>query len=94
MDPQNVNARYLDKFGSNKTTSVKIHHPPGNYYSYSGGQSNFSLGWEEPKTTNQYKQNQNYQNNDYQYEEKKVTLILNIRLERRDSIIQIKIKEM
>lgn len=29
MDPQNLNARYLDKFTDSKTTSVRIHHPPG-----------------------------------------------------------------
>lgn len=45
VDPQNINARYIDRFGSNKITSTRIHAPPG-------GKSTFSLGWgaeEEPK---------------------------------------------
>lgn len=37
MDPQNQNAKYLDKFGTG-TSSVRIHAPPG-------GKSSFSFGW-------------------------------------------------
>lgn len=38
VDQQNVNARYIDKFNSGGTTSIKTHNPPG-------GKSTFSLGW-------------------------------------------------
>ena len=38
VDPQNINARYIDKFNSGGTTSVKTHAPPG-------GKSSFTLGW-------------------------------------------------
>lgn len=38
VDPQNINARYIDKFNSGGTTSIRTHAPPG-------GKSNFSLGW-------------------------------------------------
>lgn len=31
MDPQNTNARFLDKFNSHKTTSVRIRQPPGKF---------------------------------------------------------------
>ncbi len=38
VDPQNINARYIDKFNSGGTTSIKTHAPPG-------GKSSFTLGW-------------------------------------------------
>ena len=41
---QNTNARFIDNYGSNHRTSIKMINPPG-------GRSSFSLGWgfEEPK---------------------------------------------
>ena len=64
MDPQNTNARYLDKFNSQKTTSVRIHHPPGKLNIKLGGTSTFSLGWDEPKETVK-KTNKQTENNKY-----------------------------
>lgn len=52
VDPQNVNARFIDKFNSNGTTSVKLHAPPG-------GQSSIQLGWDN-SSSNNYKKNDNY----------------------------------
>ena len=43
---QNTNAVYLDKFGKSGKTSTKIINPPG-------GKDHFSLGWDEPKQSNQ-----------------------------------------
>jgi len=65
VDPQNINARYIDKFNSGGTTSIKTHNPPG-------GKSTFSLGWgndvNENKTTSTNKINKITKNEDlYSY---------------------------
>jgi len=52
VDNQNINARYVDKFGQG-TSSVKLHAPPG-------GKSSFSLGWGDDTKTDDYKKNNNY----------------------------------
>ena len=58
MDPQNINARYHDKFGQGRT-NVNISNPPG-------GKSTISLGWEEPSKpkiqSRENLQQVNYQN--------------------------------
>ena len=54
VDQQNMNARYLDKFGSG-TSSVRLHAPPG-------GKSSFSLGWGDDTTTTTKKVENKYSN--------------------------------
>ena len=58
MDPQNTNARYLDKFSKGNHTNVLISNPPG-------GKSTISLGWEEPKPKIQSKENLQQVNDQY-----------------------------
>ena len=44
---QNVNARFIDNFGTSQKTSVKIANPPGkSFFKFLGGKSSFSLGWD------------------------------------------------
>ena len=60
---QNTNARFIDNYGSNHRTSIKMINPPG-------GRSSFSLGWgfEEPKknSTPIMSRNNNMVNNNSQ----------------------------
>ena len=60
---QNTNARFIDNYGSNHRTSIKMINPPG-------GRSSFSLGWgfEEPKknSTPLMSRNNNMLNNNTQ----------------------------
>lgn len=57
VDNQNINARYLDKFGSG-TTSVRTNAPPG-------GHSTFSLGWGNDTTPEPTKKTGKYSCNNY-----------------------------
>jgi hypothetical protein len=51
VDKQNINARFIDKYGQG-TTSVNVSNPPG-------GKSTISLGWGD-SNTNDYKKNDTY----------------------------------